>query len=468
MRIITLLPALVALQLVAQDPLRIWGLTPSGGANSKGTIFRVDADGNNFTTVFDFTDASGWGPEGGLVLASNGLLYGCTTFGGEGVPGAGTLFTIDPTNGTFTKLRDFNLSNGGYNWGTPIVGTDGMLYGAGYAGSTGGGSIYRVDPTTNTYTEVYGLTQAIDGAGITGSLVQGADGWLYGTGSQGGANNQSGTLFRYDPVTDVFTKLHDFDGADGGRTPYGGICEADNGWFYGTTYEGGFNNRGIIYKYDVVNDVFTKIHDMDDTDGMNCWSSIKRLGPDLLVGCVAGGGLNSGGYVFTLVPSTDAITLTTNFSLATGANPVGDLVNAPDGQLYGLLSQGGSGFFGTLCRFDATTLQPTVLHHFANGADGGLPRGEPLVISSAVGVHELAARPLFSVGPNPTAGEVTVRCEAVALPMQARVTDALGRTVQVFAVTNAVTTIDLGDVPGMRSITLTSAKGTRTERVMVE
>ena len=142
-------------------------------------------------------------------------------------------------------------------------------------------------------------------------------------------------------------------------------------------------------------------------------------------------------------------------------------MSGPDGQLYGLLSQGGSGFFGTLCRFDALTYQPTVLHNFTNGADGGLPRGEPLVISAAVGVEEMPARPFFSVGPNPSGGEVTFRCDARMLPAQARITDALGRTMRVMNIVNSSTTIDLGDAPGMQSITLTSMTRAQTERVAV-
>lgn len=467
MRILTLLPAVVALHLTAQDPLRIWGLTPFGGANNKGTVFLVDADGNNFTTVYDFSDASGHTPEGGLVLAPNNMIYGTTTFGGEGVPPAGTLFTIDPANGAFAKLHDFSISDGGYNWSTPIVGTDGLLYFAGYAGSGGGGGIFRLDPATNEYAELYGLTHAIDGGGITGRLLQASDGMFYGTASSGGANGEAGTIFRYNAVTDVFTPLHNFDGAAGGRTPYGGVCEADNGVFYGTTYEGGLNNRGTAYKYDAVNDVFTKIHDFFDDNGVNCWTTLKRVGPDLLIGGVAAGGLNSGGYLFSVVPSTDAVTVVTNFTNLTGANPVGDLVGGPDGQLYGLLSQGGSGFFGTLCRFDATTFQPTVLHSFTNGADGGLPRGEPLVISATVGVNEIAAHHFFSVAPNPSAGEVTLRCDASVLPAQVRIADALGRTMCVLNITYATTTIELGNVPGVRSVTLTSATRSHTERVVV-
>ncbi|MBP6391124.1 MAG: hypothetical protein KA352_09530 [Flavobacteriales bacterium] len=468
MRTIALLISIATLELAAQDPLRIWGLTPNGGANDKGTVFRVDADGSNFVTVFDFTDESGWGPEGGLCLAPNGLLYGLTTFGGEGAPAAGTLFTIDPADGTFNKLRDFNLGNGGFNWSTLITGTDGLLYGAGYAGSDGGGSIYRVDPTTNEYTELYALDQATDGGAITGRLLQAADGLFYGTASQGGASGEAGTIFRYNAVTDLFTKLHDFDSALGGRTPYGGVCEAGNGWFYGTTYTGGLSDRGIIYKYNAVTDEFVKIHDMVEDDGSNCWNTLLRLGPDLLIGGVANGSLNSGGYLVTVVPSTDAVTVVWNGSLANGANPMGDLVVGPDGQIYGLLSQGGSGFFGTLSRFSPITFQHTVLHNFTNGADGGLPRGEPLVISAAVGVDEVRGQPFFSIGPNPSAGEVIIRCDPAHLPAQARVADALGRTVRTMTITNASTTLHLGAQHGMHSITITCGAGSYTERLVVE
>ncbi len=466
MRITPLLPSLLALQLAAQEPIRIWGLTPNGGANNKGTVFSVNADGSDFTTVFHFDDASGWGPEGGLCLAPNGLLYGLTTFGGEGAPPAGTLFTINPADGAFTKLHDFQITDGGYNWGRPILGGDGLLYFAGYAGSDGGGGIFRLDPANNAYTELYALDQATDGGAITGRLLQASDGLFYGTASQGGDSGESGTIFRYDALSGLFTKLHDFDGDAGGRAPYGGVCEAGNGWFYGTTYEGGLNNRGIVYKYNAGTNVFTKIHDISDDDGLNCWNSLLRLGPDLLIGGVANGSTNSGGYLFTVVPSTDSVAVVTHFSLLTGANPVGDLVSAPDGQLYGLLSQGGDEFFGTLCRFDPLTYQPTVLTTFSNGDDGGLPRGEVAFTGADVGMAEPGSTAFFSVSPNPASGPVVVRCAVDHLPATAYISDALGRTLQVLTITDVPTAIDLGDASGIVSVTLTGARGTHTALVV--
>jgi uncharacterized repeat protein (TIGR03803 family) len=132
-------------------------------ANDKGIIFRVNGDGSDYQIEYEFDQLSGYGPEGSLCLAPNGKLYGMTNLGGE-APGspAGTLFKFDLGGGGFTKLVDFDLlgGNGAFGWGTMIVASDGMLYGATYGGGGSGGSIFRLDPTNDNYTIVEVLDQA--------------------------------------------------------------------------------------------------------------------------------------------------------------------------------------------------------------------------------------------------------------------------------------------------------------------
>jgi uncharacterized repeat protein (TIGR03803 family) len=75
----------------------MYGTTSEGGANGKGTIYRVDQYGNNYQKVYDFQESTGGNPTAGLTLA-NGKLYGATTSGGTLVNGAtavvGSFFTV--------------------------------------------------------------------------------------------------------------------------------------------------------------------------------------------------------------------------------------------------------------------------------------------------------------------------------------------------------------------------------------
>ncbi len=75
-----------------------------------------------------------------------------------------------------------------------------------------------------------------------GQLVQGSDGYFYGTTVYGG-NQGAGTVFKIS-ATGNFTMLHEFDGAEGGKNPQAGLIQASDGTFYDTTVNGG----GIVFK----------------------------------------------------------------------------------------------------------------------------------------------------------------------------------------------------------------------------
>ena len=72
-----------------------------------------------------------------------------------------------------------------------------------------------------------------------GLLVKGADGLIYGTTPSGGANNNSGTLFRVSPKTGALEILHSFALDARGSNPLSGLVDAGDGSFRGTTYTGG-------------------------------------------------------------------------------------------------------------------------------------------------------------------------------------------------------------------------------------
>ena len=80
------------------------------------------------------------------------------------------------------------------------------------------------------------------------NLIQANDGKLYGMTSEGGGFN-AGVIFSYDPTSSSFLRLKDFDIANGSY-PYGSLMQAADGNLYGMTTSGGNNNRGVIFSYD--------------------------------------------------------------------------------------------------------------------------------------------------------------------------------------------------------------------------
>ena len=80
-------------------------------------------------------------------------------------------------------------------------------------------------------------------------VIQASDGNLYGTTLNGGVNNQ-GTVFRTAPDGSDFQQLHLFlCGADDGCFPFRGrLIQASDGNLYGTTLNGGPFNVGTVFR----------------------------------------------------------------------------------------------------------------------------------------------------------------------------------------------------------------------------
>src|SRR5580658_3466512 len=118
---------------------------------------------------------------------------------------------------------------------------------------------------SQTFTTLVNFDGA-NGDGPGQVLVEGTDGSLYGTTSQGGANScpapydGCGTIFRI-TLAGTLTTLHSFSSGDGVLPS--ALVQANDGTFYGTTVYGGeFTNYGTIFKLSP-NGRFTTLHTFD-------------------------------------------------------------------------------------------------------------------------------------------------------------------------------------------------------------
>jgi uncharacterized repeat protein (TIGR03803 family) len=229
----------------------LYGTTYAGGASSNGTVFKLS--GSSETVVHNFAGGTdGANPEGGLLRDAQGFFFGTTTAGGAS--GAGTVFAISAA-GKEVVLYSFA---GGADGSNPQAGlvmdSSGNLYGTNSAGgANNNGTVFKLTHPTKgskwVETILYSFGTGSDGAVPLAALKFDKAGNLYGTTSAGGSYGY-GTIFQLTPSGSSWTEtiLHNFQDADDGAVPYGGLIADKSGNFYGSATEGGTGGGGTIYK----------------------------------------------------------------------------------------------------------------------------------------------------------------------------------------------------------------------------
>lgn len=215
------------------------------------------------------------------------------------------------------------------------------------------------------------------GAQPFSGLIQGTDGNFYGTTSEGGGGSCTfgcGTIYRI-TADDTFSVLYSFQEPDWG--PSSGLIQATDGNFYGTTAWGGgssncyfTNGCGTIYRI-TPQGAFTTVYSFNEAAGP--MSGVIQGRDRRLYGSTYYGGTSSNcnmgcGTIFQLAPG-GTFTTVYSFSGSDGSQP-GVIIQATDGNFYGITLGGGSGF-GTIFKLTPNG-KLTTLHSFG-GADGWLP-----------------------------------------------------------------------------------------------
>ena len=201
--------------------------------------------------------------------------------------------------------------------------------------------------------------------------MQGTDGNFYGMTTRGrGGYNDYGSMFKITP-DGVFTNLHYFNGNNGGSHPIASLIQGTDGNFYGTTFTGGVNGHGIIFKI-TPDGTFAVIHQLkSSTDGANPYSSLVQAKDGNLFGMTYTGGRYNYGTIFRITPYGAFRVLRHLNSATDGANPYGNLTLGTDGYLYGMTYLGGANNGGTIFKM-RTDGAFTVLRHLTEYSSEGI------------------------------------------------------------------------------------------------
>jgi uncharacterized repeat protein (TIGR03803 family) len=352
----------------------LYGTTSIGGgegcgAYGCGTVFKLAPNPKGTWTVSilnSFSGASEHGcvPIGGVIFDAAGNLYGTTST--CDVDGLGNVFKLKPNpDGTWTEsaVYSFGEFGGGENGGDPngglVFDRAGNLYGTAADGAHGAGVVFKLtlNPDgTSAESTLYSFTGGADGSEINGrypddGVILDAAGNLYGT-TNGGGTYGSGVVFKLTLNPDeAWTErvLYSFTGGADGSTPYAGLTFDAAGNLYGTTFFGGADGNGVVFKLAPNPDgTWTEsvLHSFKGGDGANPLARLTLHAGNLYGTTPNGGDYNACpsvecGVVFKLTPTSSgwSETVVRTF-LGLGDDPLAPVTFDSTGNLYGTTSQG--------------------------------------------------------------------------------------------------------------------------------
>jgi uncharacterized repeat protein (TIGR03803 family) len=323
-------------------------------------------------------------PVAGLSIGPAGLLFGTTRFAGRFL--GGTVFIMKPLpNGEFCCERiEYNFcSFGGMSCTDGTQPAAGVIFdelGNFYTttqqhGKFGGGTVFEHTLSGAFNAVLYdfcSLPNCADGKLPLAGLVRDGAGNLYGTTMHGGANLDSGTVFKLTPHAHQLpteTVIHDFcsppPGCADGAFPFASLIIDADGHLYGTTESGGANALGTVFEL-VPNKagtgyeetvLYSFCHEVNCTDGDQSVAGLvmdaagNLFGTTLLGGNPAVNGGAGFGTVFELVAHKRGTATTyteqvlyrfcSQANCSDGAMPEAGLVIDADGNLYGTTMIGG-------------------------------------------------------------------------------------------------------------------------------
>jgi uncharacterized repeat protein (TIGR03803 family) len=329
----------------------------------------TDQAAAQLTILHSFGDGSvpndGANPSAGLIQAPNGDFYGVTIDQARQTSrAAGTIFKMTAA-GKVSIIHRFGLKSNMWASG-PLVYDNGQL-----VGIVSGAAVFALSNLGRGWQ--FSIWHTFtggrnDGAAAVGGLTLGPGGTLYGVIAYGGTNN-AGTAYELNPsAIRPFSIVYDFLNT-GYWSPGAALVLANDGNLYGSTMQFGqppFSIGGIFRltphgQFTVIADLFgyppTQAPLIQASDG-NLYGTIPFFE-------------HYDGSVFRVGTSCCFDPIYT-FTLADiGTNPVGALVQGPNGNLYGVTN-------GTIFEVSTDGSFFKVLHIFGDGSvphDGSSPNG---------------------------------------------------------------------------------------------
>ncbi|MGO9517374.1 MAG: choice-of-anchor tandem repeat GloVer-containing protein [Candidatus Korobacteraceae bacterium] len=369
----------------------LYGSAATGGGGSGcngygcGVVFKLSHKGPGWilTPLHTFEGGSdGNSPQGRVVLARDGTLYGTTTIGGGSGClsfGCGTVFHLTPPASApksvvapwnETIIHSFDGTDGFEPEGDLTFDQAGNIYGTTEQGGSsacddngvyGCGVVYKLIATRDggwDQTLLFAAQGGSAGSEPMDGVVFDPSGNLYGALEANGPFNW-GLIFQLSPSGPGWKEqpAYIFSGGSNGGVPEAGLIADASGNLYGTTrFGGGINPCGTVFELTPsgpgwsINTLYTFL---GQPDGCGPQAKLVMDATGSLYGTTMFGGQGFGGgagTVFKLTPANGGWTYTSlhDFVGTDGAYPTSSLVFDVNGNLYGTTTQGGASNAGVV------------------------------------------------------------------------------------------------------------------------
>jgi uncharacterized repeat protein (TIGR03803 family) len=203
-------PSQTAAPMILGADGNLYGTTPNGGDFNEGTVFQLTITGKvpKLKIIHSFkTDGiDGTNPAGPVMQGVDGKLYGTTVWGGKN--GVGTVFVMTTGGGGSKVIHNFQTTDGSNSYSGLVQGSDKFLYGvAARGGLNSVGTLFKVNTTGTTFADLHDFETAT-GDTPFGTPMLHTNGTIYGTTQHGGTPNTTyGVLFSFSNGLKPFASL---------------------------------------------------------------------------------------------------------------------------------------------------------------------------------------------------------------------------------------------------------------------
>jgi uncharacterized repeat protein (TIGR03803 family) len=326
--------------LVAGPANLLYGVSQQGGHTDQGIAYSFNTRTGRYQLLHSFSR-----PDGGTVLPQGiavgaaGTIYVTTYQGGRF--DYGSIYLLSP-GGLALRIHSFDGVHGGLPAG-PLRKRGQYFYGTGYVGEIGQGSAYRFDGLgrLEVLHDFPNLTQPDEA--LPFGLNEGAGGTFYGATNGWVAPPESHGAVYSLRDNGEYAVLHYFTGADGSR-PFAAPVLAADGNLYGTTYEGGASDCGVVYRIAPDNS-FVVVHSFSsEADGCHPFGGMIAAANGKLYG------VNYDG-VFYEVNTDGTVHALLHFNESGDPSGVQSaLIESAPGVFHGVSGNGGQYSLGTIFR----------------------------------------------------------------------------------------------------------------------